>query len=126
MRQGLGFGVAALPAIVFAGLTAFGAADDKPKHDVEAIMKMAHDEKTGVYFKVVRGKATDAEKQELVELYVDLGKNKPEKGDARSWREKTDALVTAAKEVAAGKEGAVKALQRAANCQACHDTHKKD
>jgi hypothetical protein len=47
-------------------------------------------------------------------------------GPNDSARPKTGALVTAAKEVAAGKEGAVKALQRAANCQACHDAHKKN
>ncbi len=125
MRQGPGFGGAALLALAFAGTTALVVAQDKPKYDTESIMKKAHDEKTDLYFKVVGGKATDAERKELVELYVELGKNKPEKGDAKSWKEKTDALIAAAKEVAAGKEGAVKGLQRAANCQACHDAHRK-
>ena len=123
MHKGPGFCVAALLAL--AGMTVFVAADDKPKYDIESIMKKAHDEKTGLYFKVVRGQATGAEMKELVELYVELGKNKPEKGDAKSWKEKTDALIAAAREVAAGKEGAVKSLQKAANCRACHAAHKE-
>ncbi len=124
MRLGPGFGGAALLSLALAGTTALVAADDKPKYDIESIMKKAHDEKTGLYFKVVGGKATDAERKELVELYVELGKNKPEKGDAKSWKEKTDALFAAAKDEAAGKEGAVQGLQRAANCKACHDAHR--
>ena len=124
MRQGLRYGAAALLAVAFAGMTVFGAADDKPKYDIESIMEKAHDKENGLYPKVVKGKASDAEKKELVELYSELGKNKPPKGDAKSWKEKTEALVAAAKEVADGKAAGVKDLQKAANCMNCHKAHK--
>src|SRR5262245_1194218 len=116
MRQGLRYGAAALLAAAFAGMTVFGAADDKPKYDIESIMEKAHDKENGLYQKVLKGKASDAEKKELVELYTELAKNKAPKGDAKSWKDKTDALVAAAKEVADGKAAGVKDLQKAANC----------
>ncbi len=124
MRQRLRFGVAALAVVAFGGLTMCGAADDKPKYDIETIMDKAHDKDNGIYRKVVAGKASDAEKKELVELYTELGKNKPPKGDAKSWKDKTTALVAAAKEVADGKDAGVNDLKKAANCMACHKVHK--
>ena len=48
----------------------------------------------------------------------------PTKGDAESWKEKTGALVDAAKAVEEGKEGATKDLKKAMDCKACHTVHK--
>jgi hypothetical protein len=126
MRQGLRYGAAALLAVAFAGMTVLGAADTKPKYDIETIMEKAHDEDNGIFHKVVAGKATDEQKKTLLELYTELGKNKPPKGEAKSWKEKTTALVAAAKEVVDGKEDGVKDLKKAANCKGCHSIHKKD
>jgi hypothetical protein len=127
MRQALRFGGAALLAAAFAGMTVFGAADDKPKFDIETIMDKAHGEKNDkILKKVLDGKANDAEKKELLELYTELGKNKPPKGEAKSWKEKTKALSVAAKEVVDGKEAGVADLKKAANCASCHKAHKGD
>ncbi len=126
MRQGLRFGATALLVSAFVGMTVLGAADEKPKLDIEKIMEKAHDKDDGILKIVVNGKATDAQKKELLELYVELGKNKPPKGDAKSWKTKTDALVLAAKEVVAGKEDGIKDLKKATNCKACHAIHKGD
>jgi hypothetical protein len=73
--------------------------------------------------KVIKNQASPAEQQRLVELFEALAKCKPPTGSAASWNEKTAALVTAAKEVAAGKP-AQKALMEAANCSACHNEHR--
>ena len=68
----------------------------------------------------------------LVELVKDLAKNKatlekyfqvlvkfkPSKGDADSWKTKTEALV------AALKSGKQEDLNKASNCKACHSVHK--
>jgi hypothetical protein len=126
MRQGLRYGATALLAAAFVGLTVVGAADDKPKYDIETIMEKAHDEDNGILKKVVAGKADDKEKKTLLELYTELGKNKPPKGDAKSWKTKTSALVVAAKEVADGKEDGIAHLKKAASCKDCHSIHKKD
>lgn len=95
---------------------------DKPKHDIKEIMDLAH--KKGLAKKVVAEKASDDEKKELVLLYVDLGKNEPPKGNADSWKQKTEAVVKAVKDVEAGKAGSTKALEKAINCAGCHKTHK--
>lgn len=126
MRQGLRFGAMALLAVAFVALTVVGAADDKPKYDIETIMEKAHDEDNGILKKVVAGKADAAEKKSLLDLYTELGKNKPPKGDAKSWKTKTGALVTAAKEVVDGKEDGIVHLKKATVCKDCHTVHKKD
>jgi hypothetical protein len=126
MRQGLRYGVASLLAVAFAGMTVLGAADDKPKYDIETIMEKAHDKDEGLYKKVAGGKASDAEKKQLLELYVELGKNKPPKGGKDSWKKKTDAMIGAAKDVVADKDGSIASLKKAVNCKACHDVHKGD
>src|SRR5262245_15975731 len=121
MRQVLRFGMGALLAAAFAGMTVFGAADDKPKFDIESSREKAHGEKKDKLLKkVLDGKADAAEKKELLELYTELGKNKPGKGDAKSWKDKTTALATAAKEVVDGKEAGIADLKKASNCMACH------
>jgi hypothetical protein len=126
MRSGLRIGVTALLTAAFAGMTVLGAADDKPKYDIETIMNKAHDKDDGLLKKVLGGKADDAQKKELLELYTELSKNKPDKGSKDSWKEKTGALVSAAKEVVGGKETGVANLKKAANCKGCHDVHKGD
>jgi hypothetical protein len=126
MRQGLRYGVASLVAVAFAAMTVLGAADDKPKYDIETIMEKAHDEDNGLYKKVVAGKASAAEKKQLLELYVELGKNKAPKGGKDSWKKKTDAMVAAAKDVVADKDGSIDGLKKAVNCKACHEVHKGD
>ena len=62
--------------------------------------------KGGLTKKVAEGKATDEEKKQLAGLFAALDDNKPPKGEQASWDEKTDALVDAANDVLAGKEGA--------------------
>jgi hypothetical protein len=57
-------------------------------------------------------------------MFTALAANKPPKGEEESWKEKTTALLTAAKDVAAGKDGAGDALGKAANCMECHKAHK--
>ena len=127
MRQGFRYGAAALMVVAFAGLTVCGAGDDKPKYDIETIMDKAHGEKNDKLLKkVLDGKADADEKKQLLEYYTELGKNKPPKGDDKSWKTKTSALVSAAKEVADGKEDGIAHLKKAASCKDCHTVHKKD
>lgn len=96
---------------------------EKPKYSIKEVMKNAH--KSGLLDKVAKGTASEEEKKELAELYLALHQNKPPKGSPDSWKEKTDALVKASKDVLAGKEGSGEALKKVANCMACHKEHKK-
>jgi hypothetical protein len=97
-----------------------GTAQEKAaKYTTKEVMKAAH-AKGKLRDKVAGGMATDEEKKMLVEYYEALAANKPPKGDEASWKEKTAALLTAAKDAAAGKTDALKMV----DCQGCHKAHK--
>lgn len=96
--------------------------DDKPAHTIKQAMK--EHKKGGLKDKVIEGTASDADKKQLVELYVALGQNKPPKGSDESWKKLTDALINASRDVASGKENGVSDLKKAVNCGSCHSVHK--
>lgn len=117
--------VGAVLAVFVASLGLFANAQaDKPKFTIEEVMKKAHDGDPKLCGKVASGKASDDEKKLLVELYTALSKNKPPKGDAKSWDEKTKALVEAAKECVKDEKTGGPKLQKAVNCKGCHSVHK--
>lgn len=93
---------------------------------VHDVMEAANEGKPSLYDRVIGGKATPEEVRKLSDLYQALPGLKPEKGDAKSWKEKSTALAFAAKEVADRKPGAIERLKGAANCKACHSVHKAD
>lgn len=126
MRTFKYFLLATLIAVGF-GLGVFQAAfEDKPKYTIPEVMKTAHAGKDALLKKVGAGTASKEDKEKLVELYTALGQNKPPKGDDKDWKKRTDALLTAAKDVLAGKEGSADQLKKAANCMGCHNAHKAD
>ena|SRR5947209_6313068 len=105
------------------------ADNDKPKYKIVMIMAKAH--KGGpnsLRNRVLAGKASKDDLDMLVELYEELGKNTPPKGSKESWKQKTEAVLAAAKKVKADPtdENARKALSKATTCAACHDVHKED
>ena len=110
------------------GVTAQSAFEEAPKNTIKDVMKKAHkgkDKESDPLCKTVTtGKGTADQKKELLSLYEDLAKNKPPKGDEAAWKEKTAAIVAAAKDVVAGKDGAEKALGKAIACGACHDAFR--
>lgn len=106
----------------WAALSLNGLAEDKKEVSIKEVMKVAM--KGGLCGKVAKGTATEEEKKQLAGLFAALHANKPPKGEQSSWDSKTQALVDAANDVLAGKEGAGGKLQKAANCKGCHDSHK--
>jgi hypothetical protein len=103
-------------------LSSFAADEKEPKYNIKQVMKAAH--KDGLMAKIAEGKGEKADAEKLVELYTALGQNKPPKGEAESWKAKTDAVLAAAKDVVAGKEGANAKLKATVNCGECHTAHK--
>ena len=100
------------------------AADDKkPKYTVKEVMKQAHG-KDGILKKVTGGSASKDDKDKLVEMYTALGENKPNKGEEKSWKEKCESLVEAAKAAQKDDKDAKSKLEKASNCMACHSVHK--
>ncbi len=117
------YGLIASAVAVFAFVLALDSSllgGDKKEVTTKVVMKKAM--AGGLCKKVASGKADEAEVKELVELFTALSKNEPPKGSADSWKEKTKALVDAAKAAKAGEKS--EALGKAANCAACHSEHK--
>jgi hypothetical protein len=130
MRMGKCFAVASVAVVLLGGLSLYRAADDKPAHDIEEIMGMAHQKpkggKVSLFEKVAKGESSQQDKEKLLQLYKELSQNKPPKGSADDWKKRTDAMVSAAQEVVEGKEGAAMHLKKAVVCKACHDLHREE
>jgi hypothetical protein len=111
-------------ALLALGILSFGAfqaaeekkPDDKPKYTIKEIMQKAH--KSNLYKKMVDASISDDEKKLLTELYMELAKNKPEKGEADDWKKRTEAINKAM------KAGDGKEFGKILNCKACHELHK--
>lgn len=95
-----------------------------PKYSIKEIMKLAHVGKPALCAKAVQGKATPDEKKKLLELYEALSAQKPPKGDADAWKQKTAALVEAAKALVDDDKDAIAKYKKALNCAGCHKEHK--
>jgi hypothetical protein len=112
---------AVFSSLVVLGLVGF-AAQDEPKYTIKEVMKEAH--KGGLLKKVSEGKATEEEKEKLLDLYKALAKNKEPQGPHEDWEKRTKAIVTAAEEVVKGDAAASKKLAAVVNCKECHGIHR--
>jgi hypothetical protein len=91
--------------------------------DIKEVMAL-HKGKDSFLANILAGKGSDDDLKKLVSAYEVMAAQKPSKGDEASWKTLTAALLTAAKDAAAKKEGALDKLKAASNCKACHDVHK--
>jgi hypothetical protein len=101
-----------------------GTVEGKDKElTIKQVMKKAHQPakkgEVSLLKKVLEGDASKDEKADLVKLYEALAKCTPPMGEKDDWKDKTKALIAAA------KGDNVDALKTASNCMACHDAHKK-
>jgi hypothetical protein len=108
--------VGAVGVLVMAFLVGVSA-QDAAKFTNKEVMQKA--QKGGLWKKVASGKASDDDKKLLVEMYTALQANGPKKGDADSWKKRTEAMVAAAKS-ADGKA----LTATAGDCMGCHKAHK--
>ncbi|OUT55423.1 hypothetical protein SV7mr_43430 [Stieleria bergensis] len=115
-------GAAALvAAATMISLPTLSAEEDKPKFTTKQIMKEAF---KGPLLKKVAAGGSKEDAKKLHEMLVALAANEPKKGSEESWKKLTGALVAAAEGVVEGKDGSAAALKKAANCKACHNSHK--
>jgi len=91
--------------------------------NVKEVMAL-HKGKESFLANVLAGKGSDDDLKKLVGAYEVLAAQKPPTGDEGSWKNLTAALLAAAKDAQAKKEGAIEKLKAASNCKACHEPHK--
>ena len=114
----------AVPAVLALAVLVVGAttAQEAPKTMKEAMA--LHKGDNSLLNKVVSGKGSEEDQKKLLAAYEWMATQKPAKGDEASWKTKTSALITAAKDLVEKKAGAADALKAASNCKACHSVHK--
>lgn len=98
----------------------------KPKYTIGEVMEKAHKGDTALVRKVQAGKASKEELAQILEYYKALIGQDPPKGDTKSWRAKTHALVEATEALAKGDPKGQSAFKAAVNCKACHSAHRAD
>lgn len=76
--------------------------------------------------RVVSGQATDREKARLLELYEQLEKRVPPKGDLKEWKSRTAEMTASVKAIIAKEKGAETRLAKAINCAECHAKFRND
>ena len=119
MRAGTTLGLAMLALLVVGGSSAFRADDDERGEGIERIMKRAFRGDDSLVKRGAGGTITNDEKQRLLNMMVALSQTRP----MDSWKDKTGALVDAAKDLVAGADGAGDRLAAASACKACHRVH---
>ena len=114
----------AVPAVLAAAVLGLCAAasQDAPKSMKEAMALHKGDD--SLLKKVTSGKGSDDDHKKLLTTYEWMATQKPGKGDEASWKAKTSALISAAKDVVEKKAGATDALKKASDCKGCHSVHK--
>jgi hypothetical protein len=101
--------------------------EDKKPETIKDVMKKFHSAPKGeqkMCEKFAAGKTTEDETKDILSAYEALGKFKPPKGDEAAWKDKTTALLNAAKDLANKKEGSKDAFSKAVACAACHAVFK--
>jgi cytochrome c556 len=107
-------------------LGAYGVrAAEQPKYTTKEVMKALYKGKESLHHKVADGNGTPEDFGKLVEYLPSLQLNDPPVGDKKEWQDRCKKLVAAAKDLKAGKPGALDGYKAAANCKECHTAHKK-
>jgi hypothetical protein len=108
--------------VCMVALASIGHAAEKSK--LSDAMKKGFKADDGPFKKAVAGKASAAELKQLYTYVQTMAAFKPKKGDAASWKTKTDTLLAVTKSLIAGDKTAAAKLKKAGNCKACHKVHK--
>lgn len=117
---------ATLAAAVLSAAALLPARAADEKLSISDVMKKAHKGDDSLFKKITAGNGTKDDFKTLVGLYENLPGAEPPKGDKADWEKRSKALLAAAKDVQAGKTGAIEELKKAGNCKACHTEHKPD
>jgi hypothetical protein len=103
--------------------------DKKPeakqdKSPVAELMKKHFKGKTSDIANASAGSLDKAAVEKLAEACKEMVKHDPPKGDKEAYKKVCDTLTASLYSLAKGEAGAAEKVKAAANCKACHDSHK--
>ena len=114
-----------ITALVIAASASFSVADEN--HEIlEIVMKEGMKGDESPLSKILDGKGSKEDADNLLKFVEMLEGTKAPVGDQKAFEAKVAKLIAAAKKVAGGDTGekAIDALDKASNCKACHTDHK--
>jgi len=114
----------AVPAVLALAVLVVGATASQDSFKSTKDVMALHKGDNSLLKKVTSGGGTEEDHKKLLAAYEVLATQKPSKGDEASWKAKTSALISAAKDLVEKKAGAADALKKASDCKACHSVHK--
>jgi hypothetical protein len=101
--------------------------DPPGAHPVKDIMIKTHKEKGALVFLVRDMEGTEDDVKKLLDVYKQLNGLKPPTGDAKSWSNRTAAVIAALQDLIDKKPDAKQATEKVRNvtdCKGCHDAHR--
>lgn len=124
----LGAGVVAILVLISGGSLVAQQQKKKPAEPagarpVKTIMEKTHKEKGALIFLVRDAENTEADLKALIDVYKQLNSLKPPTGDAKSWDNRTKAVISALEDLR-DKKGSVEKVRSVTDCKGCHDAHR--
>ncbi len=101
-----------------------GAAVQQKPRTIKAWMETTHKGADNLASEVRNGRGTPEDHKKLLEVYKTLATMKPPRGDEKSWKAKTSAVIAALTDLVDKKPGAVDRVHATTDCRACHDVHR--
>lgn len=91
---------------------------------IKAMMERSHKGRDNPASELRNGRGTEEDAKKLLADYKMIAAQKPVRGDLKSWKSRTDAVIAALNDLIAKKPGAVDRLYSTTDCRACHDVHR--
>jgi hypothetical protein len=108
-----------------------GTVDQKSKYSIREIDRKLFQpvDNISLWNRALEPGADQADKNQVVDLYTEMAKTTPPKGDNEQWKKRVGTILAFAKEYASEKDPDKAAavtvrLVLAANCNACHKAHR--
>ena len=95
----------------------------KPPASVKEIMKRTHEGKDNLASEVRNGFGTKEMQKKLLAEYQTLATLKPPRGEEKSWKDRTGAVISALTDLVDGKD-TLGRVHATTDCRACHDAHR--
>ena len=110
--------------VAAAGLAFLGLGAGFQGAQIKAIMERSHKGKDNIASEVRHGRGKDEDVKKLLVEYKTMAALKPARGDAKSWKARTGAVIAALEDLVAKKPGSVDKVYSTTDCRNCHDVHR--
>lgn len=91
---------------------------------IKDIMTRSHKGRDNIASEVRNGRGTEDDQKKLRAEYQAIAALKPSRGDEKSWKAKTGAVIAALTDLIDKKPGALDRVHATTECRGCHEAHR--